>query len=294
MNYVITGSLGNVSKPIVEQLVYAGHTVSVITSKEENKSAIETLGATPLIGSVEDAEFVKESFSGADAVYLMIPPNWATTNFLAYQQQVADNYAEAVKNNSIKYVVQLSSIGAHMRKGAGPIDGVAYLEEKLEAIPGLNVLMLRPSYFFNNLYSQADLVKKAGIFGANHGGPEKLALTDTGEIATVATEALLNLDFRGHIIKYIASDERTGDEIAAVLGAAIGKPGTAWVVFSDEQSYQGMLDAGLPPTLAEAYTQMGHSIHNGRLQEEYQLNKPALGKMKLEDFAKRFSAAYSA
>jgi uncharacterized protein YbjT (DUF2867 family) len=292
MNYVITGSLGNISKPIVEQLVKHGHKVSVITSKEENRQSIEALGATALVGSVEDTEFVLKSFAGADAVYLMIPPNWVTDNFYAYQQKVADNYVAAVKQNGVKNVVELSSIGAHMRRGAGPIDGIAYLEEKLEAVGGLNLLFLRPSYFFNNLYSQADLVKKAGIFGANHGGQEKLVLTDTDEIAAIATDALLNLNFTGRSIKYIANDERTGDEIAAVLGEAIGKPGTPWVVFTDEQSRQGMLDAGLSPTMAEAYTQMGKSINDGRIQEDYWKNKPAFGKMKLEDFAKRFAKLY--
>jgi uncharacterized protein YbjT (DUF2867 family) len=293
MNYVITGSLGNISKPIVEQLVKQGHQVSVVSSNPGNKTAIEATGAKALIGSVENAAFVNAGFDGADAVYLMIPPNWTTTNFFAYQQQVADNYAAAVKTNGVKYVVQLSSIGAHLRKGAGPIDGVAYLEEKLEQLQGVNVLFLRPSYFFNNLYSQADLVKKAGIFGANHGGQEKLVLTDTDEIADMATQALLKLDFTGHSIKYIANDERTGDEIAGVLGEAIGKPGTPWVVFTDEQSYQGMLDAGLSPTIAEAYTQMGKGINDGRIQEDYWKNKPTLGRMKLEDFAKRFATVYA-
>jgi uncharacterized protein YbjT (DUF2867 family) len=293
MNYVITGSLGNISKPIVEQLVKHGHQVSVVSSNPGNKLAIEAIGAKSLIGSVEDAEFVNKSFAGADAVYLMVPPNWTTTDFFAYQQKVADNYAASVKTNGVKYVVQLSSIGAHMRKGAGPIDGVAYLEEKLEQLEGINALFLRPSYFFNNLYSQADLVKKAGIFGANHGGQEKLVLTDTDEIAAVAADALLKLDFTGHSVKYIANDERTGDEIARVFGDAIGKPGTPWVVFSDEQSYQGMLDAGLSPTMAEAYTQMGKSINDGRIQEDYWKNKPTPGKMKLEDFAKRFATVYA-
>jgi uncharacterized protein YbjT (DUF2867 family) len=292
MNYVITGSLGNISKPITEELIKQGQQVSVISSKPENAESIKSLGARPLIGSIDDANFVNTSFKGADAVYLMIPPNWATDNFLAYQQKVADNYVAAIKNNNIKYVVQLSSIGAHLRKGAGPIDGLGYLEEQLGLLTGVNVLFLRPSYFFNNLFSQVDLVKKAGIFGGNFGGQEKLVLVDTEDIAAAAADALINLNFSGQSVKYIASDERTTDEIAKALGDAIGKPGTPWVVFTDEQSLQGMLDAGLTPTLSEAYTQMGQSIHKGLIQEDYWKHKPALGKLKLEEFAKRFAAAY--
>jgi uncharacterized protein YbjT (DUF2867 family) len=293
MNYVITGSLGNISKPITEQLIRNGHQVSVISSKQENAAAIEALGAKSLIGSIEDATFLNSSFKGADAVYLMIPPNFTTNDFFAYQQKVADNYVAAVKKNNIKYVVELSSIGAHLRKGTGPIDGLAYLEEQLGSLPGINVLFLRPSYFFNNLYSQIDLVKKAGIFGANFGGEEKLVLVDTEDIAAAAVDALLNLNFSGQSVKYIASDERTTEDIAKALGEAVGKPGTPWVVFKNEQSLQGMIDAGLTPAMAEAYTQMGQSINSGLLQEDYWKHKPAPGKLKLEEFAKRFAAVYN-
>jgi uncharacterized protein YbjT (DUF2867 family) len=294
MNYVITGSLGHISKPIVEALVQANHQVTVITSKQENAQAIEALGAKAAIGSVEDAAFINNTFAGADGVYVMIPPSWATTNWLAYQQQVADNYVTAIAANNIKHVVQLSSIGAHMRKGAGPIDGLGYLEEQLGSLKNTNVLFLRPSYFFYNLFSQIDLVKNAGIFGANYGGDEKLVLVDTNDIAAAASNALLHLNFTGHTIQYIASDERTTAEIAEVLGNAIGKPGTPWVLFTNEQSLQGMLGAGLPATIAEGYTQMGSSINAGLIQEDYWKNRPAtLGNLKLEAFAEQFAAAYN-
>ena len=293
MKYVITGSIGNISKPITEKLVQSGNNVIVITSKQDNVVAIEELGAIAAVGSVEDGDFIIRIFAGADAVYLMIPPKWSVTDWLAYQQKVADNYVDAVKSNNVENVVQLSSVGAHMRKGAGPVDGLGYLEDQLGKLENTNVLMLRPSYFFNNLFGQADMVKSAGIFGANHGGQEKLVLVDTNEIAAVAGDALLNLNFTGQSIKYIANDERTTEEIAKVLGEAIGKPGTSWVVFSDEQSLQGMLDAGLPETIAKEYTQMGQSINNGLMQEDYWKNKPVLGKMKLEDFAKAFAAVYN-
>lgn len=293
MNYVITGSIGNISKPITEQLVKNGHQVSVISSKPENAPAIKALNAVPLIGSVEDANFINKSFEGADAAYLMIPPNYTTANFFLYQQNVADNYVAAIKKHNIKNVVQLSSIGAHLRKGTGPIDGLGYLEEQLELLPTVNVLFLRPSYFFNNLYSQAALVKKVGIFGANHGGEEKMVLADTNDIAAIAAEALLNLNFLGHTIRYIASDERTTNEIAKLLGDAIGKQGIPWVVFSDDQSLQGMLDGGLTPTMAESYTQMGKSMHDGFLQEDYWKHRPVLGKLKMEEFAKRFAVVYN-
>jgi uncharacterized protein YbjT (DUF2867 family) len=296
MKYVITGSLGNISKPLTTKLLSAGHDVTVITSKEANRSAIEDMSAKAAVGSVEDALFIRSTFAGADAVYLMIPPNWGVTDWFAYQQQVADNYVAAIIENDIKYVVELSSIGAHMRKGAGPIDGLGYLEEQLDDLKDTKVKFLRPSYFFTNLLSMIPLIKGMNIMGSNFGDTdEKLVLVHPSDIADIAFEELNSLSFNGHSVRYIASDERHPSEIAEALSTAAGKPGTPWVTFSDEQSLQGMQAAGLSRVIAEGYTTMGAAIRNGAIQEDYWKNKPTtLGKIKLADFAKEFAAAYAA
>jgi hypothetical protein len=44
----------------------------------------------------------------------------------------------------------------------------------------------------------------------------------------------------------------------------------------------------------DGHVQIGKSIHNEMLQEDYWKNKPSLGKIKLADFAKEFEAAYKA
>jgi uncharacterized protein YbjT (DUF2867 family) len=296
MKYVLTGSIGHITKPMAERLISAGHDVSIITSSNNNVAKIEALGAQALVGSVNDGDFVNSALANADGVYLMIPPNMGATNFFEAQQKVADNYVDAVLKNEIKNVVQLSSIGAHLRTGAGPIDGLAYLEEKLEAIEGINVKMLRPSYFFYNLFSMIPLIKHANIMGSNFNmKDEKFVLTHTNDIADVAADALLNLNFSGKSIEYISSDERTSTEITSVLGNAINKPGIPWVEFKDEDSLQGMLAAGLAPSISGAYVQMGKSIREGKLQEDYWKNKPSkMGKIKLEDFALEFKAAFEA
>lgn len=294
MNYVITGSIGHISKPIVEGLVKAGHSVTVITSKAENADKIEALGAKAAVGNVEDAGFVNEAFAGVEAAYLMIPPKWGVNGWRAYQNQVGDNYIEAIRTNDVQYAVLLSSVGAHLGNGAGPVDGLYDMEQKLKTVEGLNVKILRPSYFMYNLFGMAGMVKGMGIMGSNF-GDDTVVLTHTNDIATVALQNLLNLDFTGQQVQYIASDERTGTEIAKVLGEAIGKPETPWVVFSDEQNKQGMMQAGLNEEMATEYTRLGESMRNGSMQEDYFANRPTLGKVKLEEFARNeFAPAFNA
>lgn len=294
MKYVLTGSIGHISKPVAEKLIAAGHQVSIITSNKNNTSAIKALGATALTGSVEDAIFLQNAFAGADAVYLMIPPNWGVTNWLAYQKQVAHYYIDAIKANGIKKVVMLSSMGAHMINGAGPVDGLAYLEQQLNAMPGVDALYLRPSYFYYNLFSMIPLIKQAGIMGSNQPASHNLVLTHTSDIAVVAAEALLSLSFTGKSVRYIASDEKTWAEITEALGNAIGKTNLPWVEFTDEQSMEGMLKAGLPNTFAEGYTAMGKALRSGEMEADYWKNRSGqLGNVKLNDFVKEFAVAYN-
>ena len=294
MKYVLTGSVGNISKPIAITLIEAGHQVSIISSKAGKETDIKALGAIALTGSVEDVYFLSEAFKGADAVYLMIPPNWSATNFLDYQQKVADNYIQALAKNSIKNVVVLSSIGAHMGKGAGPVDGLAYLESKLNQLPEVNAVYLRPSYFYYNLLSMIPLIKNAGIMGSNQPADFKLVLVHPTDIAAVAAKKLLDLDFTGKQVCYIGGDERTWTDITATLSGAVGKENVPWVEFTDEQSLNGMLHAGLPETIANAYTTMGIALRSGEMQSDYWKQHPhEMGKVKLEEFATEFAEAFN-
>lgn len=285
--YVITGSIGHISKPIVQELIKHNKEVSVITSNVGRVAEIEKLGAKALVGSVHDSSFVKSAFKDAEVVYTMIPPIWQTTNWRASQDEVARNYEEALKASSVQYVVNLSSIGAD----AGPVDGVAAFEKMLNALP-IKVKHLRPSYFYYNFFAQISMAKNAGILGGNFGDSEKIFLVHTNDIAQVAIEELLNLNFKGSSVRYIIGDERSGQEIADVLGRAVGKQLT-WVVFSDEEQKQGLLHAGLSETHAENFTQMGRALRNGIMQADARKNMPVFTKTKLEDFTREFATVYN-
>ena len=293
MKYIITGSLGHISLPVIKNLLEAGHEVTVVSSNIDKKEEIEKLGAKAAIGSVTDEVFMSSAFSDAEVAYLMVPSDFATPDYPTFQRNVSDIYVHAIKQSNITHVVLLSSIGAHLKQGAGPIDGLAYLEEKLLELTNVHTKFLRPSYFFSNLYAMVGMIKHAGIAGSNFGGTdEKLVLTDTGDIAEEASKHLLNL-FTGNSVSYIASDERHPNEIAEILGKSVGKENIPWIPFTDEQAVQGMLDAGLNAQWAGLYEKLNSSIRTGKLQEDYWKNRPeTLGKYKLEDFAKDFAAVY--
>ena len=295
MNYVITGGAGNVSKPLAETLLAAGHSVTIIGRNETNLKPLTDLGAKAAIGAVEDVAFLTETFKGADAVYTMVPPKWDAADWKGYIGSIGENYAEAIKAAGVKYVVNLSSIGAHMPDGCGPVSGLYRAEQALNQLAGVHIKHLRPAYFFHNLMANIGLIKSAGIIGANFGGnDDKLVMVHPADIAVAAAEELLGLNFTGISVRYIAGDEITGAEVAKAIGGAIGKPELPWVEFTDEQSLGGMLQAGLPQEVSSNYTEMGNAIRTGAMTEDYLQNRPALSKLKLADFVKEFAAAYNA
>jgi uncharacterized protein YbjT (DUF2867 family) len=296
MKYVVTGSLGHIGKRLSEALIKAGNGVTVITSKPEHTSKIEAQDAKAAVGSVDDVKFLTRTFTGADAVYTMVPTKFDAPDVKQWHEQMGKNYVEAIKAANVKHVVNLSSIGAHMAEGAGPVSGLFRTEAALNTLSGVNIVHLRPAYFYHNLLVNIGLIKNMNIMGANFGVKDKkFGIAHPDDIATEAAEELIRLNFKGHTIRYFASDDVSTDEIAKTLGRAVGKPDLKWVVFSNEQALQGMLAAGLSEELAKNYVEMGTAIHSGKMYSDYWKNHPqTLGKIKLEDFAKEFAAAYKA
>ncbi len=295
MNYVITGGAGNISKPLSLALLQKDHQVTVIGRNEANLKELVDAGANTAIGSVEDVDFLTQSFTGADAVYLMIPPNFGAADWKAYIGGVGEHYAKAITASGVKQVVFLSSVGADLAEGCGPVTGLYHAEQTLQQLKDVNIVFLRPSYFYNNLFANIGLIKNMGIIGSNFSlQAGKFPIVAPDDIADVAASYLLNANFKGHQVHYIASEETSTDDIAAAIGKAIGKPDLQWIQFSDEQSLSGMLQAGLPEEIANNYTEMGAAMHSGKMLAHYFANKPAqLGKTKLTDFAAQFAVVYA-
>jgi uncharacterized protein YbjT (DUF2867 family) len=292
--YVITGSIGHISKPVVEGLVKAGKEVSVITSDAAKVASIEALGAKALVGSVSDHAFVKRAFQDAEVVYTMIPPIWQTNDWRAAQNEVGRAYTEALQGSAVQYVVNLSSIGAHLGEGVGPVNAIADFEKMLNALPNIHVKHLRPGFFYYNFLHKIGMINHAGILGDNFGlEGQKIPLVHTRDIAAVALEELLKLSFTGKSFRYILSDSRTMQDVASVLGKAINKT-IPWIVFTDEQALQGALDAGVPASHAGNFVEMGAALRHGKMQEDIEKHNPTPGQTKLEDFAVEFSKAFEA
>jgi uncharacterized protein YbjT (DUF2867 family) len=288
MKIIVTGSLGNISKPLAKQLIANGHDVTIISSNADKVNEIEALGAKAATGSIADVDFLVQTFRGADAVYTMIPPNFAATNYRKYVGDAGKTYAEAIKKAGIKRIANLSSIGADIDGGTGPISGVHDAEIELNKLEDVAIKHIRAGFFYTNFYNNIPMINQ-GFLGSNYGEQTRLVMTHPRDIADIVAEELQNT-FTGKSVRYAVSDERTLDETVKVLGAAIGKPDLKWIEFTDEQSYDGMLQGGLPPEIARNFTEMGTAVRNAILWKDFDATGRVIsGKIKLEQFAKELA-----
>ncbi|MPR37345.1 SDR family oxidoreductase [Salmonirosea aquatica] len=299
MNIVLTGSLGNIGRPLTTELVKKGHTITVISSNDERKKAIEALGAKAAIGSMFDADFLTATFKGADLVYLMETMEAAgdmfdkSVDFTGTINRIGHNYKTAIEQSGVGRVIHLSSIGAHTDRGIGILIFHYNVENILKQLPDdVAIKFIRPVGFYINMFSFVKSIKHRGAIISNYGGDTKEPWVSPFDVADVIAEEMEE-PFSGRTVRYVASDEVSPNEIAKALGKEIDKPDLEWKVIPDSELLTNWLNIGFNEQVAKGFIELQASQGTGILYEDYYRNQPTLGKVKLADFAKEFAVVYN-
>lgn len=293
MKIVLTGSLGNISKPLLKTLIDYKKQVVVISSKQEKAEKIIRLGAQPAIGSLEDVSFLKSTFKDVDAVYAMIPPNYHESNSLIYYMRIANNYKKALENSNVKKLIFLSSWGAHLEQGTGTILGSHHAEKILNQLKRIEITHIRPVSLMYNLFGYINMIKNYDFIGSNFRKEDKIAWVHPEDVALSISEVLLEKGAKEYKIKYVAGDEKTLEETASIIGNAIGNDDLQWITFKYAEVVKSLISNGLSEGFACDIVDINACISSGKLGEDYQKNKPKLGKIKLENFAIEFANAFN-
>jgi uncharacterized protein YbjT (DUF2867 family) len=298
MNIVLTGSIGNIGKPLTQHLLKKGHLLTVISSAAERRPAIEALGAEAAIGSMFDADFLAATFKGADIVYLMETMEAAgdmfdqSVDFIGSINKIGESYKAAVQQSGVKKVVHLSSVGAHTSIGTGILIFHHNVEQMLRQLDDdVAIKSIRPAGFYSNMLSWVDGIKNKGRITSNYGGDQKEPWVSQSDIVDVIVEEM-ERPFKGRTVRYVASDEISPNEIAKELGKAIGKPDLKWVVVPDQELLSGWLNIGFNEQIAKGFVEFQAGQRSGVFYEDYNKHRPVLGKVKLADFAKEFATVY--
>jgi uncharacterized protein YbjT (DUF2867 family) len=179
------GSPGRTGGAVARRLLAAGRPVRVIGRSAARLQPLVDLGATPAAGDVADPAFLASAFEGAETVYAMVPPDYAQPDLRRHYNRLGESIAAALIRARIDRVVFLSSLGAELEAGTGPIAGLHDVESRLASL-GIDVLNLRPGYFYENLYAAIGQVKQRGVNGGAIEPDAPVTMTATGDIGGAA------------------------------------------------------------------------------------------------------------
>ena len=293
--YVITGATGNTGRLIAQALLAKGKKVRVIGRDKAKLQSLAEKGAEAVVGSLDDPAAMIKAFSGATAVYAMIPPHLTAEDNRAHQNETGEALVEAIAVVRVPYVVNLSSVGGHLPAKTGPILGLHLQEERLNALKGLNLLHLRPGYFMENFYWAMDLIRKMGIIGTPVRADLPMGMIATRDIAAVAAERLAALNFFGATVQELMGPrDVTMADAAQALGRAIGKPDVKYVQFPYGDAEQAMLGMGLSASVVRDFIEMYRSFNEGVIRPSRPRDAASTTPTTIEEFAKEFARAYAA
>jgi uncharacterized protein YbjT (DUF2867 family) len=294
MKIVITTPSGNIGRVVVEHLLGKGIKPLIVARNPAKVAALEAKGAEVVVGSHADASVITLASKNANAFFILTPPDASVENIRGYYESFGKPAAEAIRKNNIPFVVHLSSVGADLAEGNGPVAGLHYNETLLNAV-AKNIIHLRPAYFMENTLSQISSIMQAGALFTTFPGHTRFPMIATRDIGAVAAERLANLAWSGKIIQELQGPaEISYEDVAQILSEALEKM-IKHITIPDSQFVESMEKWGVSRTMASSYSELGDAIVKKRVRFHEPRSPKNSTPTRYEDFAREvFKPAYLA
>jgi uncharacterized protein YbjT (DUF2867 family) len=266
----VTTPTGHVGSHVVPMLCQAGVRPRLLLRNPDRLDAELRDHVELAVGDQRDPDYVVEATRDVEAVFWVHPDDWAAPDPNADAERTGEGLAAAMRQNRIARVVFLSSVGAEMRHGAGFVDGLARIEQRLDAArqeTGTALLHLRCGYFMTNLLHDLDGLR-AGRLTTIRPLEESMPWVDPRDIATVATLRLLAEDWMGQQVPAIHGPaDLTWTAAAAVLSTATGVSIEAQQITDDEER-AALRKAGMSEVAVEGIIGMSVGKRDGFIPEQ--------------------------
>lgn len=276
--FVIAGASGHTGSVVASTLLAQGKKVRVIVRDEKKGAPWRQKGAEVAVASLDDAAALGRALAGADGVYALIPPDFAAEDPLAAQARIVDGWTHAIAAARPRHVVLLSSVGAELPGGTGPIVTVHRAEERLRAT-GVKLTALRAAYFMENWGGVAAPARASGVLPSMIAPGRAASMVATADIGGVAAEALLEGERAPELIELAGPRDYTPEEVAAAFGAALGKR-VQVVPVPEEGIEPALAQAGFKPKLAALFREMNAGFNRGSIHWS---GTPRRGRVGIED-----------
>jgi uncharacterized protein YbjT (DUF2867 family) len=271
--YVVTGATGNTGSVVARLLLSAGKKVRGIGRSAERLRSLAQQGGEPFVADLTDKDALTEAFAGAEGIYVMIPPDLAVRDYRAHQDAVSEAVASALERSKVSHAVALSSFGGDKAEKTGPVVGLHRLEQRLNRISGLNVLFLRAGYFMENTLPQAEMIQSHDMAAGPLLPELKLPMIATGDIGAAAAHSLLKFDFSSHETRELLGQRDISmNEVATIIGKAIGKPDLKYVHPPDNEVRAAMQQMGMSAHFVELILEMAAALNSGHMKALEQRN----------------------
>jgi len=220
--FVILGATGNTGSVVAETLLARKQPVRVIVRSADKGISWKARGAEVAVASLDDMPSLMKAFAGAAGLYLLVPPNYGASAWLAEQRRGMDVAAEAVKGSGISRVVFLSSVGGQIPEGTGPIRAARYGEQKLGSV-AQNMTILRPCYFMENWAPGIAVAKGEGVLPTFIAPTAEIPMISTKDIGRVAAERLIAPGNGKQIVELAGPEDYSPEQVARALGQILGR-----------------------------------------------------------------------
>lgn len=259
--FAIAGVSGHTGAVVADTLLSKGQKVRVIVRSAEKGAAWKQKGAEVAVADLSDTAALTRALTGATGAYLLSPPNFAVKDFIGDRRALVDSMASAVKAAGVKRVVFLSSVAAHQPAGTGPIVSVHYAEQVFRGLVP-SVTFLRAAYFLENWGSVVAVARRDGVLPHFGAIDVKFSQVGTHDIGVAAADALLKPADGARVIELAGKEDWSVQDVAQALGTLLGKPVKA-LAAPVEAAKAGLMQAGVPETMAGLYAEMYAGIVKG-------------------------------
>ena len=289
MRIVVTTPTGQIGSKLANILLDRKSDVTLIARHPEKVKNLASRGAKVIAGEHGDPALIEQAVRGADALFWLTPADMTSHDPLGTTRRMAEAAASVIRKHPDLHVVELSSAGAFLPSGTGPIVGHHDTEEKFRAA-GKNIVSLRPNEFMENLFFSIPTIIAQGAIYTTLPGSTKAPLIATQDIAEVAAEFLLKPIDGHHVIDIVGPQELSLDERARIAGQAVGKQ-IHVVTIPGDKLKAAMVQAGMSPEMAGLLVEMEEAYP--RIQGPLKGDQKRTGKVTFEQFAREvFAPAY--
>ena len=266
MKITITTPSGNIGSKLADILLTSGEAqVTVLARTPSKVEHLAARGASVVAGDQLDPAAVDKAVDGAEVLFWLTGIDYTAANVRARYNQFADAASGALRRHPRLRIVNLSSVGAQLPNGTGPITGLHDTEQKLIAA-GKDVINLRANYFMENVLSSLPTIASDGAIYATHPGSAKAEQVATADIAEAAAHYLLHGPRGQHAVDILGPESISFDQVAATIGDAIGKP-VRHVQIPPDAMKAALSSAGLSADLAAQLVELQQAMAEGRLSD---------------------------